>query len=189
MIIFSFSSEKDESFNVQWSGVMCARLLWNMIFTFCSSYIFFPPWLCICFVVPLSFCERGEQRRGKKGWHIRMSLSLFTETWITIRWCILAGCSSCCVHHSAVISQLALAFFFLAPSLRVHSCQYLFFLFDLKIRRVTSWNISITKHHFHLALNCFCSITSQTNKNEDEKKRDKIEKKWSERQYILQKSN
>lgn len=52
---------------------------------------------------------------GKKGWHIRMSLSLFTETWITIRWCILAGCSSCCVHHSAVISQLALAFFSSLP--------------------------------------------------------------------------
>ena len=150
----------------------CALVYFEIWFSHFVHHIFFSLALylfcCTFFLLWTRWTKDGEKRC-----HIRMSLSLFTETWITIRWCILAGCFSCCVRHSAFDSQLVLVLFFSFSS-SLAKCSFmsiLIFPFDLKIRRVMSWNISITKHHFHLALYCFCSITSQTNKNEKWRKK------------------
>lgn len=90
MIIFSFSQEGWKRAGWHCDVRHAFFPLWNMILTFCSSFFsyLFGGFFCvmICYLLI-----------GKKMCHIRMSLSLFTQTWITILmhfWLELLSCFS-----------------------------------------------------------------------------------------------
>lgn len=171
MIIFSFSQGEKAWDGTQWNEGDVRSFTLKYDFHIPFIIFFFLPFFSVSFRY---LCERSEQQHKKKMPYSNVTIIIHTamKYRFVMHFWLVAFHVVCCR-----LQRVGSCVFFVYPFMSIH-----IFLNSSS----HEGNISITSHRTHIR--SFRLITSQREQTQ-KKKTSKIEKKWSERQYISQKSN